>query len=141
MRKESIENSVVSLLSMSAGAMLSRVTAKKLPMQNTKLKKGMLALAGVVGAAYLDRKTTGKSIAQDMAMGTAVTQTGELVKELLDEKLQKSPLLHSALGSPYDNWNEPFALDSTDFLSSYTSPNYDGISEDISYETVEDFNS
>ncbi|CAA0177213.1 conserved hypothetical protein [Tenacibaculum maritimum] len=141
MTKESIEKSVVTLASMSAGAMLSRIAAGKLPIQNTKLKRGALALAGLVGAAYLDRKTTGKAIAQDMAMATALTQSGYLVKELLDEKLKGNPVLHSALGSPYDNWNEPFELDSTDFLASYISPNYDTISEDIPYEEIEDFNS
>lgn len=112
MTKKGLEKSVVTLASMTAGAMVSRIVAEKLPIKKTKLKRGVLIVAGIVGASALDQKTTGRKIGQDMAISVAVTQTGYLLKELLDDKLKDNKLLHPALGNPM--------YDGTSFLSSYT---------------------
>ncbi|WP_408040240.1 hypothetical protein [Tenacibaculum amylolyticum] len=121
---------------MTAGAMLSRLAVEHLPLKNTKLKRGALIAVGVLGAAALDRKTTGRKIGQEIAIATAVTQTGHLLKELLDERLKDSKM-HAALGSPMYNYDMEL-LDSSSFLSSYT-PNYDFISEDIPHENIQEF--
>jgi len=140
MTKQAIENSVVTLASMTTGAMLSRVVANKLPIDNTKIRRGAVILAGILGASYLDRSSTGKAIVQDMAMASAVTQTGYLVKDFLGDTLKDNKLLYPALGSPMDDFlDEPFELDSTDFLSSYLEPNYDFISEETDFEVIEEF--
>lgn len=142
MTQQALESSVVTLASMSAGAILSRIVANKLPIENTKIRRGTIILAGILGASYLDRKTTGKAIAQDMAMATAVTQAGYLVKEVLGDTLKDNKLLYPALGSPIDNFiDAPFELDSSDFLSSYLEPNYDFISEDTDFEVLQEFES
>lgn len=138
MTKKGLENTAVSLVSMTAGAMASRIVADKLPLKNSKLKRGALILAGVLGASALDRKNTGRKIGQDMAISVAVTQTGHLLKEVLEEKLKNNKTLAPALGSPMGDWDNPIVLDSTNFLSGYT-PNYDGISEDIIFEDVQEF--
>ncbi|CAM1343764.1 hypothetical protein [Tenacibaculum amylolyticum] len=125
------------LASMTAGAMLSRLAVEQLTfIKNTKFKRGALIAAGILGAAALDRKTTGRKIGQEIAIATAVTQTGHLLKELLDERLKDSKM-HAALGSPMYNYDTEL-LDSSSFLSSYT-PNYDFISEDIPHESVAEF--
>lgn len=138
MTKKGLENSVVSLASMTAGAMGSRIIADKLPMKNKKLVRGLLIATGVLGASALDRSSTGRKIGQDMALSMAVTQTGHLIKEVVQGRLKENQTPHPALGNPLDEFNEPMLLDSSNFLSSYT-PNYDAISEDVFFEEVEEF--
>ncbi len=135
MTKQALENTTVTLASMTVGAMASRIIADKLPIKNQKLKRGVLILAGILGASSLDRKTTGKKVAQDMAISVAVTQSGHLLKEVLDSKLKDNKLLSPALGNPIIDYDNSL-LDSSEFLSNYT-PNYDHISEQVSYQEVE----
>ncbi|SED21869.1 hypothetical protein SAMN04489761_4662 [Tenacibaculum sp. MAR_2009_124] len=100
MTKEGIENSVVSLASMTAGAMASRIIADKLPIKNQKVKRGLLILGGIAAAASLDRKTTGKKVAQDAAISVAVTQTGYLLKEAFEGKLKDGGIADIGMGTP-----------------------------------------
>lgn len=137
MTKKDLENSVVSLASMTAGAMASRIIADKLPIKDKKLKRGLLIATGILSASSLDRKSTGKKIGQDMAISIAVTQTGELIKEIVQSKLKKDEPLPIALGYPIDSLNEPMLLDSEEFLGNYTSLNYDSIAEDIIEDSEE----
>lgn len=138
MTKKGFENSVVSLASMTAGAMGSRIIADKLPIKNKKLARGILIATGIIGASALDRSSTGRKIGQDMALSMAVTQTGHLIKDVMEARLKENQKLHPALGNPYEDIDAPMLLDSSDFLSSYT-PNYDTISEDVHFEEVEEF--
>lgn len=137
MTKKGVENSAVSVASMTAGAMASRIIADKLPIKNKHLKRGLLIATGILGASALDRKSTGRKIGQDMAISMAVTQTGHLIKEVVQGRLKEDQTLHPALGNPLDDFNEPM-LDSSNFLASYT-PNYDAIAEDVLFEDVEEF--
>ncbi|MBX2855019.1 MAG: hypothetical protein KTR21_08525 [Rhodobacteraceae bacterium] len=95
-----------------------------------------MLLSGFAGAAFLDRKTLLKKTGKDFATAVAVTQAGELLKDWFADSLKDNSMLSPALGSPIDGY---MTLDSTDFLSSYASPNYDLISEDIPYEEVQEF--
>ncbi len=108
MKKESIKNTVVTTASMIAGAMGSRIIADKLPLENTKLARGILILGGIVAAASLDRKSTGKKIAQDAAISMAVTQTGYLLKEQFEGKLKDGNVMKTGMGSPYTSFDAPY---------------------------------
>ncbi len=136
MKKEQLISSLVSVASLTVGAVGSRLAVEHVPIKNTSLKRWGLVVGGIAGAATLNRKTTGKKIAQDIAISTAVTQAGYLLKDWLGDKLKDSKVMAQALGNPYDDY---VGLDSTNFLSSYTHPNYDFIADDISYEEVGEF--
>ena len=136
MKKKEFVNSLVSLASMTVGAMGSRIAADAIPMQNSTIKRGLLVLGGIAGASSLDRKTTMRKIGQDAAISMAVTQTGYLLRDWLGDSFKDNKLLSPALGNPLEDYA---VLDSSNFLSSYTGANYDFISEDIGYEEVQDF--
>ena len=136
MKKKEFVNSLVSLASMTVGAMGSRIAADAIPMQNNTIKRGLLVLGGIAGASSLDRKTTMRKIGQDAAISMAVTQTGYLLRDWLGDSFKDNKLLSPALGSPLEDYA---VLDSSNFLSSYKGANYDFISEDIGYEEVQDF--
>lgn len=136
MKKEQIKNSLVSLASLTVGAMGSRLAVEHLPLENTSLKRWGLVLGGIAGASVLNRKSTSKKIGQDIAISMAVTQAGYLLKDWLGDKVKDNKIISQALGNPFDQYT---GLDSTSFLSSYTSPNYDFIAEDVTYEEVQEF--
>ncbi|MDO5106484.1 hypothetical protein [Capnocytophaga sp.] len=88
------------------GAMVSRVLYDKIPLKDkeegkttmAKVKRGLLAAAGIVGAAMIDSKeTTGKAI-QGAAVGMAATQIGYLLKEVIEVK--EDGIFKTALGNP-----------------------------------------
>ncbi|ATA94649.1 hypothetical protein CGC54_10065 [Capnocytophaga canimorsus] len=80
-----------------AGAMGSRVLADKIPLKNSKLKRGLLAIVGVVGAAMINGKDNAGKALQGAAAGMAATQLGELVKEMVNPQ---EGILKTALGTP-----------------------------------------
>ncbi|MFK8297354.1 hypothetical protein ACI76O_05420 [Capnocytophaga cynodegmi] len=80
-----------------AGAMGSRVLADKIPLKNSKLKRGLLAVVGVVGAAMINGKDNAGKALQGAAAGMAATQLGELVKEMVNPQ---EGILKTALGTP-----------------------------------------
>lgn len=136
MKKKEVLNSIVTLASMTAGAMGSRVVADVIPIENTTIKRGVLVLGGIAGASSLDRKTTMRKIGQDAAISVAVTQAGYLLKDWIGEGLKDNKLLAPALGNPSKDYA---LLDSGTFLSSYTGGNFDFIPESSSYSDVRDF--
>ncbi|MGG8495955.1 hypothetical protein ACQY1Q_06040 [Tenacibaculum sp. TC6] len=121
MTKEGIENSIVSVASMTAGAIGSRIIADKLPIKNNKLKRGLLIAGSIIAAASLDRKTTGRKVGQDMAVSMATTQTGYLLKEMFEEKLQEDSLFKTGLGNPvyidYSSFEQPVFEQTAEFIS------------------------
>lgn len=127
MKKKKFVNSLVTLASMSVGAMGSRVLAEQIPVSNMTAKRWGLLVGGIAGASALDRKSTLRRIGQDAAISVALTQAGYLLKDLLGSKIKEGSFFSGALGNPNALYPE---LDSTNFLSSYT-PNYDFISEDV----------
>ncbi len=136
MKKEQFVSSLVSLASLTVGTVSSRLAVEHIPIENTSLKRWGLVFGGIAGASALDRKSTGRKIGQDIAISIAVTQAGYLLKDWLGDKVKDNKILAQALGNPMDEY---MGLDSTNFLSSYTSPNYDFISEDVVYEEVQEF--
>ncbi|MFJ1431345.1 hypothetical protein ACILE2_11185 [Capnocytophaga canimorsus] len=85
-----------------AGAMGSRVLADKIPLKNSKLKRGLLAVVGVVGAAMINGKDNAGKALQGAAAGVAATQVSDLIKDILKSKLKEGEepksLLHKAVG-------------------------------------------
>ncbi|TCP22395.1 hypothetical protein EV195_11244 [Tenacibaculum skagerrakense] len=136
MKKEKVVNSLVSLASLTAGAAGSRLAVEHLPVKNTSLKRWGLVLGGIAGASVLDRKSRGRKIGQDIAISVAVTQAGYLLKDWLGDKFKDNKIMAQALGNPTSSY---MGLDSSDFLASYTRPNYDFIAEDVAYEDVQEF--
>ncbi|WP_299833763.1 hypothetical protein [uncultured Tenacibaculum sp.] len=124
------------MASLTVGAVGSRLAVEHVPIENTSLKRWGLILGGIAGASVLDRKSTGRKIGQDISISVAATQAGYLLKDWLGDKLKDNKVMAQALGSPYDEY---MGLDSTNFLSSYTSQNYDFVAEDVVYEEVQDF--
>ena len=112
MKRKNIEQTAVSLASMTGGAMVSRLVADKLPIKDSKLKRGALIVASFLAAAALDRKTTGKAVVQDMAISSAVTQTGYLIKEVVADKMQEDSIFKPALGNPGSYYN-PITLNNS----------------------------
>jgi len=136
MKKEEFVNSLVSLASLTAGTISSRLAVEYLPIDSTPLKRWGLVVGGIAGASILDRKTTLKRVGKDASIAMAVTQAGYLLKDWLGDKMKDNKVVAQALGNPIDQY---MGLDSTGFLSSYTRPNYDLISEDIPYVEVQEF--
>lgn len=79
------------------GGMASRVLADKIPLKNTKLKHGLLTLAGAVGVVFLKN-----DLAKATCAGIAATQANDLVKELAKPKEgeMKEGIFRTALGNP-----------------------------------------
>ncbi|CAM1355861.1 hypothetical protein [Tenacibaculum halocynthiae] len=138
MTKQELKNTLLSSFSMTTGGMASRVIAEKLPIKNNHLKRGSLVLVGLLGASVLDRKSLGKSVVKDMALGTVVTQAGYWIKEALGENVKEGGLFKTALGSPSGDWDNPIHLGNQQFLSGYDFIP-DQYVEDISFEPVEEF--
>ncbi len=136
MKKEEFLSTLVSVASMTVGAMGSKIAADMIPIENTTVRSGLLVLGGIAGASMLDRKSTVRKIGQDVAISMAVTQTGELIKAWVGDRMKDNKFLAPALASPMDSYMD---LDSTNFLSSYGSTNYDFISEDVAYEPLQEF--
>lgn len=91
------------------GAMASRVLADKIPLQNTKIKRGILFALGVAVAALADSKQTAGKVVQGVGVGMASTQAVDLLKEFINPS---EGLFKTALGSPvqefiYVNSPEP----------------------------------
>lgn len=127
MKMENLTNSAVSVTGTVLGAMASRVVAEKLPIKKSKVKHGVLALVGIVGASFLDRKDATSAFVQDMAIGVSATQLGALAKDFL-AKEEKSTL-QTALGSPMTD------VDAIDFLASHN--NYDFIPSGEEFEEID----
>lgn len=111
MKKGSLKSSATTVAGTVVGAMASRVIANKLPVKNTKLKHGVLALVGVLGVAMLDRKDPTSAFTQDVAIGVTATQLGSLVKELVSPKEDTNPIITTALGSPIVDFEDPYRYD------------------------------
>ncbi|ATA67277.1 hypothetical protein CGC48_00770 [Capnocytophaga cynodegmi] len=79
------------------GSATSRVLADKIPLKNSKLKRGLLAVVGVAGAAMISGKDNAGKVLQGAAAGMAATQLGELVKEMVNPQ---EGILKTALGTP-----------------------------------------
>lgn len=135
MKKEEFVKSLASLASVTVGAVGSRLAFQHVPIKSTALKRWGLVLGGIAGASMLDRKSTGRRIGQDIAVSVAATQAGYLLKDWLGDTIKDNKIMAQALGSPIYEYMD---LDSTEFLSSYTSPDYNGI-EDIDFEEVQEF--
>lgn len=121
MKTEKLEETVVSITSMTVGAIGSRIVADKLPIDNSKIKRGLLIVGGILAAAHLDRKTTGGRVGQDMAVSVAVTQTGYLLKDLFVEKIKDDSIFKTGLGKPlyldYSSYEEPVFEQAPEFIS------------------------
>lgn len=105
MKKTAIKDSLLRSAALTVGSAGSRVVAEKLPTTNTHLKRGGMVLLGIIGAAFVDRKTPSKAFVQDIALGTAATQAGYWIKDTIGTKTQ-NPLIKTALGTP-GNYNNP----------------------------------
>ncbi len=138
MTKQELKNTLLSSFSMTTGGMASRVIAEKLPIKNNHLKRGSLVVAGLIGASVLNRKSLGKSVVKDMALGTVVTQAGYWIKEALGDTVKEDGLFKTALGSPSGDWDNPIYVSNDQFLAGYDSMSNQYV-EDIAFETVEEF--
>ena len=105
MKKSAIKDSLLRSTALTVGGAGSRIVADKLPVANNHLKRGGMVLLGVIGAAFVDRKTPSKAFVQDIALGTAATQAGYWIKDAIGTKTQ-NPLIKTALGTPGD-YNNP----------------------------------
>ncbi|MFL0083688.1 hypothetical protein V2647_06835 [Tenacibaculum maritimum] len=107
MKKTAIKDALLRSSALTIGAAGSRVVADKLPVDNMHLKRGGLVLTGIVGASFVGRSSASKAFVQDMALGTAATQLGYWIKDLVAEKMKDNAIVTSALGCPevggYDN--------------------------------------
>lgn len=108
MKTENITKSIISVGGTTLGAVTSRVVADSAPINNPKVKHGVIAGIAILGAAFLNRETPSGAFAQDVAIGVSATQLGYLVKELVGES---KGVVKTALGNPNDGM---------DFLASYT---------------------
>ncbi|MFL0077014.1 hypothetical protein [Tenacibaculum maritimum] len=107
MEKKAIRESLVKTTALTVGAATSRVVAENAPIKNMHLKRGILVLTGALGAAFLDRSTSGKAFVQDMASGMAATQAAYWIKDAMAEKLEEKSLLKTALGNPLGTYDNP----------------------------------
>lgn len=133
MKKQAIQEALTKAVALSLGSAGSRVVADKLPVSNVHLKRGGIVLLGVLGGAFLDRKTKGKAFVQDVALSAAATQVGSWVKDALGDKVSSSPLLTTALGSPSGSYNDPIQM-----RMGYANFNQSPQTFDTSYEDVSD---
>ncbi|CAL2104618.1 hypothetical protein [Tenacibaculum sp. 190130A14a] len=122
MKKKAIKDSLQRTVALTVGSAGSRIVADKLPVKNMHLKRGGLVLLGAVGAALLDRSTTGKAIVQDLALGTAATQAGYWIKEAVGENMKDNALVSTALGTPIGDYDNPveFRMGYADFSAAST---------------------
>lgn len=97
MKQGDILNSMLSVTGTTTGAVTSRIVADSVPIENEKVKHGVLAGIAVVGAMFLDRKTPVSSFAQDVAIGVSATQLGYLLKSFFPEA---EGTLKTGLGNP-----------------------------------------
>lgn len=131
MKTKDLTSSAVSITGTLLGAMASRVIAENVPVKNSKVRSGVLAGVGLIGASFLDRREPTNAFVQDVAIGVTATQLGSLIKELVGET---KGTIKTALGNPFSG--------DIDFLASYQDDDYDFIPTlypediDVDYDEV-----
>ncbi|ALU75258.1 MULTISPECIES: hypothetical protein [Tenacibaculum] len=117
MTSKQIKSSGIGILSATGGAIASRIVADKIPIENAKIKHGILAVAGMVGCALLTKKDATTEAMRNVAIGVSVAQVGALAKEFAGET---DGIMKTALGGTTDNYfnsYEDFEDDENIFLS------------------------
>lgn len=107
MKGKKIGDAFIGLTAVASGAALSRLAAENLPVENIHIKRGALVVTGILGAVFLDRKSTVKSIGKDVSLSIAATQGISWVKDVLAEKAESNKFLKTALGSPKGSYANP----------------------------------
>lgn len=79
------------------GSMASRILAEKIPMENVKLKRGILAAVGILGTAMINGNDTTGKVVQGAAAGVVATQIVALLKDIINPT---EGLMKTALGTP-----------------------------------------
>ncbi|MCG8816553.1 hypothetical protein G1K77_12310 [Tenacibaculum finnmarkense] len=117
MTSKQIKSSGIGILSATGGAIASRIVADKIPIENAKIKHGILAVAGIIGCALLTKKDATTEAMRNVAIGVSVAQVGALAKEFAGET---DGIMKTALGGTTDNYfnsYEDFEDDENIFLS------------------------
>lgn len=97
MKTENVTKTAVKVVGNVVGAMGSRILADQIPLDDSRIKYGVLSLGLIVGALFLDSEDSIQCFAQDACIGGAATQLGSLVKELV---APTEGMLKTALGTP-----------------------------------------
>ncbi|MCD8415730.1 hypothetical protein LNI89_10205 [Tenacibaculum dicentrarchi] len=122
MTSKQIKSSGIGILSATGGAVASRIVADKIPIENAKIKHGILAVAGMVGCALLTKKDATTEAMRNVAIGVSVAQVGALAKEFAGET---DGIMKTALGGTTDNYSyEDFEDDENIFLSGIDDEGY-----------------
>ncbi|MBE7660971.1 hypothetical protein [Tenacibaculum finnmarkense] len=117
MTSKQIKSSGIGILSATGGAIASRIVADKIPIEDAKIKHGILAVAGIIGCALLTKKDATTEAMRNVAIGVSVAQVGALAKEFAGET---DGIMKTALGGTTDNYfnsYEDFEDDENIFLS------------------------
>lgn len=125
MKKKNITDSLVRTVSIAAGAAGSNVAAEHLPIKNNYLKRGSLVVAGLLGAAFVERKSTSKALVQDLSLGVATTQALAMISEAIKEKKE-------SLGSP-GSFYDPVPVD---FRMGYVTEDFFEETIDVAHQDV-----
>lgn len=133
--KKTIIDATVSVGGAFAGAAVGRVVADKLPLFKEKplFKHGILAAAGLLGAALVEPKDTATKGLQMLSAGLAADQLTKAIKEAVKPK---EGIMLTALGNPEPQYvfvNEP----ADDFEYFYDEPYSLNGPEDYDYYTEE----
>ncbi|MCG8724309.1 hypothetical protein [Tenacibaculum finnmarkense] len=124
MTSKQIKSSGIGILSATGGAIASRIVADKIPIEDAKIKHGILAVAGIIGCALLTKKDATTEAMRNVAIGVSVAQVGALAKEFAGET---DGIMKTALGGTTDNYfnsYEDFEDDENIFLSGIDDEGY-----------------
>ncbi|MBE7646241.1 hypothetical protein G1L02_08290 [Tenacibaculum finnmarkense] len=125
MTSKQIKSSGIGILSATGGAIASRIVADKIPIENAKIKHGILAVAGMVGCALLTKKDATTEAMRNVAIGISVAQVGALAKEFAGETdgIMKTAL-GGATGDDLYQYEDDFEDDENIFLSGIDDEGY-----------------
>lgn len=155
MKTENLKNTGISLISLTAGAVISRMVEQVIPENKLNaqgqveskgldptIKRVVLIGAGLIGATIIDRSTLVRASVQDASLGLATTQLGYLIKESFSDKI-KNEKFKKALGSPDTdlfNWEEEYN-EAEAFLPEYSDYENEEYEEEYEEEEKSNFGS
>ncbi len=89
-----VKSGATTVGTMVAGAVVSRLGAGFVPIDNEKVKHGVLTVAPLLVAGFVKNKHV-----QNVALGASMTQAGYLIKSFVEKKTE-NPQVKKALGCP-----------------------------------------
>ncbi|WP_233860887.1 hypothetical protein [Tenacibaculum piscium] len=128
MDTKKISSTLVSAIGNTAGIGIKNVVADVVPIENGKIKHGVLLATGVLGAVFLNRKNKTTAFAQDVSIGVAGSSLISLAKEFITEP---KGVLKTALGNPESEINFLSGYDDYDLID-----DNEDYSEDAIYQSV-----